>query len=70
MRDLPDYDQLPIREGLPAGSSWGLWGDDDQLGTINLLTEDAVKRGLAAARSSPSTGRWSNRARRSTDGVH
>jgi kynurenine formamidase len=47
---LPKYDELPIREGLPAGSTWGLWGDDDQLGTINLLTEDAVQRGLSAAR--------------------
>jgi kynurenine formamidase len=50
MVNIPSYDELPVREGLPAGSSWGLWGDDDQLGTINLLTEDAIRRGLAAAR--------------------
>jgi kynurenine formamidase len=45
--ELPRYDELPIREGLPAGSSWGLWGDDDELGTINLLTPERVQRALA-----------------------
>lgn len=50
MTDLPRYDQLPIREGLPVASSWGLWGDDDELGTINLLTPDRVQAGLRAAK--------------------
>lgn len=45
--DLPRYDELPVREGLPAGSSWGLWGDDDEIGTINLLTPERVQRALA-----------------------
>jgi kynurenine formamidase len=27
-----------VREGAPAGSSWGVWGDDDRLGCLNLLT--------------------------------
>jgi kynurenine formamidase len=40
--DLPSYDQLPIREGAPAGAAWGVFGDDDQLGTINLLTPERV----------------------------
>jgi kynurenine formamidase len=26
----------------PAGSTWGDWGDDDELGRINLLTSDKV----------------------------
>ena len=44
MRDgLPSYDQLPVREGAPAGSAWGLFGDDDQLGCLNLLTSDRVR---------------------------
>lgn len=46
--ELPNYDQLPVREGAPPGSSWGVWGDDDQLGTLNLL-DDA--RTLAAVRT-------------------
>jgi kynurenine formamidase len=33
-----------------SASNWGRWGDDDQRGTANLLTEDIVLRGLAAAR--------------------
>ncbi|MFQ5880171.1 MAG: cyclase family protein [Dehalococcoidia bacterium] len=40
---LPSYDQLPVKEGAPKGSAWGLFGDDDQLGCINLLTPDKVK---------------------------
>ena len=43
---LPDYRDLPVRVGAPPGSSWGLWGDDDELGTLNLLTDE---RRLAAA---------------------
>ena len=47
MGDLPSYDDLPIRPGAPAGSSWGVWGDDDRLGCLNLLTPE---RAAAAAR--------------------
>jgi kynurenine formamidase len=39
---LPGYDQLPVREGAPARSSWGVFGDDDQAGTINLLGPEEV----------------------------
>jgi kynurenine formamidase len=35
---LPAYDDLPAREGAPPGSSWGLWGDADRFGCLNLLT--------------------------------
>ena len=31
---LPDYDELPIRKGAPAGSAWGVFGDDDELGGL------------------------------------
>ena len=44
---LPAYSELPIGDA-PAGSSWGVWGDDDVLGALNLLTPARV---LAAARS-------------------
>ena len=47
MDDLPSYDDLPITPGAPAGSSWGLWGDDDRLGCLNLLTPE---RAAAAAK--------------------
>jgi kynurenine formamidase len=48
--DLPRYDQLPIRAGAPAGSAWGVFGDDDQLGTINLLTPERVREAAASIR--------------------
>lgn len=44
---LPSYAQLPIRADAPPDSSWGVFGDDDQAGTINLLTPAEV---VAAAR--------------------
>ena len=30
----------------PEGSTWGDWGDDDELGRINLLTSDKVLQGV------------------------
>lgn len=50
---LPRYQDLPIRPDLPRGSAWGVFGDDDQLGTLNLLTPDRV----AAAAGLVRTGR-------------
>jgi kynurenine formamidase len=54
--DLPSYDDLPIRSGAPAGSSWGVWGDDDRFGCLNLLTPERaadaaklVRKGLTFA---------------------
>ena len=32
-------------------SNWGRWGDDDELGTLNLVDDAAVRRGVAAART-------------------
>jgi kynurenine formamidase len=51
MDSHPRYDDLPVSPGKPPGSAWGLWGDDDQLGTLNLLTAERVREGLAAARA-------------------
>jgi kynurenine formamidase len=42
---VPNYDELATAE--PAGSSWQVFGPDDQLGTINFLTPERV---AAAAR--------------------
>ena len=40
----------------PDGSTWGDWGDDDELGRINLLTPEKVLAGRArgARPASPS----------------
>ena len=32
-------------------SNWGRWGGDDQRGTLNLITPEVVRRGLASART-------------------
>ena len=47
---LPSYDDLLERTGAPPGSSWGLWGDDDVLGCLNLLTPERVVRAAALVR--------------------
>ncbi len=46
MEDLPAYRDLLARTDAPPGSSWGLWGSGDAVGTLNLLTP---ARALAAA---------------------
>ena len=42
---VPSYSELPLVGGLP--SSWGLWGDDDRLGCLNLLTPERTALALA-----------------------
>lgn len=44
---LPRYNQLPVIEKTGDGHAWDVWGRDDQLGAINLLSPERV---LAAAR--------------------
>jgi kynurenine formamidase len=45
---------MPLSSELAAlaarVSNWGRWGPDDQRGTLNLVTAESVRRGLAAAR--------------------
>ncbi|KAL1926645.1 hypothetical protein VTP01DRAFT_5540 [Rhizomucor pusillus] len=42
MSNLPTYDQLPIDPKHPAHTAWGVWGEEDNLGTLNLLTAECV----------------------------
>ncbi|MDE3077878.1 MAG: hypothetical protein KGJ86_20845, partial [Chloroflexota bacterium] len=44
---VPSFSELPVVPAAPPKSSWGVFGRDDQLGTLNFLTEE---RRLAAAR--------------------
>ncbi len=44
---LPAFAELPIKPEYPPHSAWGVFGDDDQIGTLNLLTPERV---AAAAR--------------------
>lgn len=43
---IPAYDELPHFRNFP-GCAWGVWGAEDQLGTVNLLTDSLVKRSAA-----------------------
>ena len=48
---LPLFDQLPVRPGDPPRSAWGVWGEGDELGTLNLLTPARVAAGARLART-------------------
>ena len=39
---LPTFDELPPYKNF-KGCAWEVWGKDDQLGTVNLLTPEVVK---------------------------
>jgi kynurenine formamidase len=44
---VPEFSELPAHPEAPPKSSWGVFGKDDQLGTLNFQTPE---RRLAAAR--------------------
>jgi hypothetical protein len=39
---IPDFEKLPLRKEDPPLSAWGLYGPDDELGTLNRLTGGRV----------------------------
>lgn len=39
---LPTFDELPSFHDM-LGCGW-IWGEDDQLGTVNLLSDEVVRR--------------------------
>lgn len=46
MNSLPSYLELAHRIDAPPGSSWGLFGDQSDLGTLNFLDAAAVRYAL------------------------
>ena len=52
---LPRFSDLPLNKADPRLSAWGLYGKDDQLGTLNRLTEEVV---LEAAKKIKSDVRY------------
>lgn len=48
---LPSYRQLLERRDGPPGSSWGLFGSGDQLGTLNLLRLGDLREAAAEVRA-------------------
>jgi kynurenine formamidase len=47
---LPSYRELPLDETKPPGSAWGVFGEDDQVGTLNLLTPERVAHAATLVR--------------------
>lgn len=43
---IPSFAELPVDKKGPHGNAWGLWGEDDQLGTLNYLTPEVVSRAV------------------------
>ncbi|KAK0763348.1 hypothetical protein N5P37_004335 [Trichoderma harzianum] len=41
-----NFDELPLHPSHPKASAWGLWGKDDELGTLNMLTTERVQEAL------------------------
>ncbi|KAJ1333119.1 cyclase family protein [Microdochium nivale] len=50
---FPKLDELPLNAGDPPNSAWGLWGEQDKLGSLNHLTDELV---LKAVQSEIKTG--------------
>jgi hypothetical protein len=42
-KPYPTFDNLHVDESGPRGNAWGLWGPEDQLGTLNHLTAERVR---------------------------
>jgi hypothetical protein len=46
---LPEFSELPLQDSHPPHSCWGLWsgnGFDDQLGSLNYLTDALVLKAM------------------------
>lgn len=39
----PRFNQLPLQPDHPKASAWGVWGADDERGTLNLLSEEVTR---------------------------
>ena len=47
MADYPSFSDLPLQKDGPHGNAWGLWGPEDQVGTLNHLTAETVAKAAA-----------------------
>lgn len=44
MSQIPSFDNLTLDPAGPPGNAWGLFGRDNDLGMLNLLTPETVRR--------------------------
>lgn len=52
----PLFASLPLHESDPPFSAWGLYGPDDQLGALNLLTDECVMEATKEIKSGMRVG--------------
>lgn len=52
----PKFEALPLHHGDPPFSAWGLYGPQDELGTLNLLTDDVVLAAIQSIKSGQRIG--------------
>lgn len=50
-RSLPRYAQLLARTDAPPGSAWGVFGPDDELGTLNFLQLNPLAQAASLVRA-------------------
>ena len=48
---LPKFKDLPVKEGAPADSAWGVFGEGDELGCLNLLTPEGIVEAAGLVKS-------------------
>ena len=56
VRSLPTYDDLPVIERAGISHSWGVFGDGDEVGTLNLLSPATVLAALTEVASGERVG--------------
>jgi hypothetical protein len=47
----PPYRDLPVVPGAPPHSAWGLYGRDDEIGALNLVTDECVAAAATLVRT-------------------
>ena len=47
---LPKFEDLPLDKSGPRGNAWGLFGKNDELGRLNLITPGTVKASASEIR--------------------
>ena len=53
---LPAFDDLPVLQASGTRHAWDVFGHGDELGTLNLLTRQVVRDGLACAETGERIG--------------
>ena len=55
-KKIPTFSELPLGEGNPPNSAWGLWGEKGDLGALNWLDEANVLEAVKEIRSGQRVG--------------